>query len=128
MMSADLAGELSAVHFLQKSIAVGSGTATVAGVDLKDFVGTMKIILTYAEINGLNPSLAIHFLDSADNTTFAAITAPSIATQTATATQIVSTQLDTRAVNRYVQAKHVQTGTTTTTVTSVVGIGLKQVV
>lgn len=127
-MATDFDGKLSTAHFLTRTISVGSGTGTVAGVDLKDFVGEMKLILTYAEVNGLNPLLIMGFKDSADNSTFAAITAPSFSSQTTTATNIATTTLDTRAVRRYLQASYVQTGTTTTTAVSVVGVGLKQLV
>ena len=127
-VSADLNGQLDQVVFLNKNILVAAGTATIAGVDLKDFIGNLKVILTYsgAAADG-STTMTLNFLDSADNTTFTTITSPTFSAVTATSGQ-VSVSLDTRSVRRYVQIRHVVTGTTATFCTSVVGVGQKQVV
>jgi hypothetical protein len=44
------------------------------------------------------------------------------------ATGAAAVSLDTRDVRRYIQARHVVTGTTATFTTSLIGVGLKQVV
>lgn len=125
---ADLNGNTSSVVFLNKNIAVGSGTATIAGVDLKDFINNVKVVLAYTQgVAAGSGGIAINFLDSADNTTFAAITSPSITTQTL-ASGTVEASIDTRNVRRYVQVQHVVTGTTNTVVASVIGVGVKQVI
>lgn len=126
-MQGDYNGELTASNFLCKQILVAAGTATVAGVDLKDFIGNVKVTLNFAgaAADG-STTLTVNFLDSADNTTYATITTPTFSAQTATS-GTVSVAMDTRAVRRYVQARYVVTGTTATFTTSIVGVGLKQV-
>lgn len=128
MQSADLNGELSTFTLLQKQILVAAGTATIAGVDLKDYIGNCKLILNWAgaAADG-STTMTINLLDSADNTTFTTLTTPTFAAQTGTS-GTVEVALDTRSVRRYVQARHVVTGTTATFTTSLIGVGLKQVV
>lgn len=128
MQSADLNGELSTFTLLQKQILVAAGTATIAGVDLQDYIGNCKLILNWAgaAADG-STTMTINLLDSADNTTFTTLTTPTFAATTA-ASGTVEVALDTRSVRRYVQARHVVTGTTATFTTSLIGVGLKQVV
>lgn len=128
MQSADLNGETTAFTLLQKNILVAAGTATIAGVDLQDYIGNVKLILTHAgaAADG-STTMTINLLDSADDTTYTTLTSPTFAATTAASGQ-VSVALDTRAVRRYIQARHVVTGTTATFCTSLIGVGLKQVV
>jgi len=124
----DINGVTSAFTLLQKNILVAAGTATIAGVDLQDYIGGVKLILTHAgaAADG-STTLTVNLLDSADNTTFATLTSPTFAAITADSGQ-VSVNLDTRSVRRYIQARHVVTGTTATFCTSLIGVGIKQVV
>jgi hypothetical protein len=128
MQSADINGELSSFTLLQKNILVAAGTATIAGVDLQDYIGNVKLILTHAgaAADG-STTLTVNLLDSADDTTYTTLTTPTFAAITATSGQ-VSVALDTKAVRRYIQARHVVTGTTATFATSLIGVGLKQIV
>ena len=128
MQSADLNGETTAFTLLQKNILVAAGTATIAGVDLQDYIGNVKLILTHAgaAADG-STTMTINLLDSADDTTYTTLTSPTFAATTAASGQ-VSVALDTRAVRRYIQARHVVTGTTATFCTSLIGVGLKQIV
>lgn len=111
---------------MQKQIVVASGTATIAGVDMKDFTGGCKLILSWAgaAADG-STTLTVNLLDSADNTTFATLTSPTFAAQTATSgsTAVI---LDRRSIRRYLQARHVVTGTTATFTTSLIAVGLKK--
>ena len=125
-MSADLNGQLTPVVLLQKNILVASGTATIAGVDLKDFVGNLKLILSYVQPSG-GGGMQISLLDSADNTTFSALSSPTFANQTASS-GTVEVALDTRNCKRYLQCQHVVTGTTATFTASLIGVGMKQVI
>jgi hypothetical protein len=126
-MSELRADGLSTFNLLQKQILVAAGTATLGGVDLKGYTGSVKLTLFYsgAAADG-STTLTINLLDSADNTTFTTLSSPTFAPQTATA-GTVSTVLDVRSVKRYLQARHVATGTTATFTTSLIGIGAKQV-
>jgi hypothetical protein len=125
-MTSDINGLTSTVSLLQKNILVASGTATIAGVDLKDFIGNMKLILNYAQPSA-GAGLQISLLDSADNTTFSALSSPTFANQTASS-GTVEVALDLRNCKRYVQCQHVVTGTTGTFTASLIGVGIKQVI
>ena len=120
-------GRDTAVNFVTRRVLVAAGTATYAGVDLKDFVGDLKVVLsTFSPIADGSTTALISFLDSSDNSSFATFAgAPTFAPITA-ATGLATVTLDTRACRRYVQAKHVVTGTTATFDIAVVGVGTKQ--
>jgi len=128
MQSADLNGELSTFVLLNKHILVAAGTATIAGVDLRDYIGQVKLILnSTSPVADGSTTLTINLLDSADNTTYVTLTSPTFSAITG-ATGAAAVSLDTRDVRRYIQARHVVTGTTATFTTSLIGVGLKQVV
>jgi len=123
----DVNGQFTAVTLLNKQISTGAGTATFAGVDLRDFIGGCKLILSnIANTADGSTTNTISLLDSADNTTFAALTSPTFTPITAT-TALQEVMLDTRSVRRYVQARHVATGTTGTHTCAVILVGQKQV-
>ena len=127
-MSPDLNAEATAFTMFVKHILVASGTATYAGVDLKDFIGNCVLTLSsVSPVTDGSTTLTVNLLDSADNTTFATLSTPTFAASTAAST-LAQVALDTRSVKRYVQARHVVTGTTATFTTSLTGVGFKQVV
>ena len=128
MASPDLNGELSQEVLLNKNILVAAGTATIAGVDLSQYVEELKAILTWsgAAADG-STTLAINFLDSADNTTFATLSTPTFGAITASSGQS-AIAIDRRAIKRYLQARHVVTGTTATFCTSLILVGQKKIV
>lgn len=126
----DYNGLLTGFALIQPvNLLVAAGTQTYAGVDMISFIGIVKLILTWAGAaadgsHSLQPSI----LDSADNTTFAASAGlPTFAAQTASS-GTVSVALDTRACKRYVQGKLLTASTTATFRTSIVGVGLQQVI
>jgi hypothetical protein len=128
MQSPDLNGELSAFTLMVKHGLVAAGTATFAGVDLKDYIGQIKLYLaTSSPVGDGSTTCTINLLDSADNTTFTTLTSPTFSPITAT-TGAQSVSLDTRLVRQYIQARHVITGTTATHTMALVGVGLKQIV
>jgi hypothetical protein len=120
-------GGLATAVLAQKHGLVAAGTATFAAIDLIDFIGDVKVILSSSSpISDGSTTLQGSFLHSADNTTFVTwADAPTFAPITsATATATVS--LDTRKCSRYVQFKHVITGTTATFTHSCIAVGRKQ--
>ena len=120
-------GGLSHAIFAVKHALVATGTATFAGVDLRDFIGDLKVILySTSPVTDGSTTLQGALLHSADNTTFVTwADAPTFSAITAaTATQSVS--LDTRKCNRYVQFRHIVTGTTATFTHACIGVGTKQ--
>lgn len=110
--------------------AVTAETTTVAGVDLKDFVDDILIILSSKRPNAsAGATLNIVFKDSPDNSTFTALsTSPTFAVAAATTETTATVSINTRSCQRYLQASYIAAGTTGTFNASVVGIGLKQVV
>lgn len=120
-------GALNSEVLINKHLLVAAGTQTAAGVDLRDYIGEVKVILTWsgAAADGAN-SMQASILDSADNTTFAANTHATFAAVTASSGQ-VSVGLDTRKFNRYIQGKLLTSSTTATFTTSMVLVGAKQV-
>ena len=84
-MNPDIAGNLTPLTLCAKRVAVGAGTQTFAGVDLKDFIGNCKITIAHNELSGSGAtSIQYSLLDSADNTTFAASAyLPTVAANTA---------------------------------------------
>lgn len=126
-MLPDLNGALSHEILLCKQILVAAGTATVAGVDLNNYIGNCKLVLSWAgaAADG-SGTLTMNLLDSADNTTYATLTTPTFAATTASSGS-ATVALDTRSVRRYVQARYVVVGTTATFTTSLILVGEKQV-
>lgn len=106
---------------------VAAGTATFAGVDLLPFIGEIKIILTsQSPVADGSTTLQIDLLESSDNSSFATWAArPTFSPVTGT-TGLVEVSLDTRATKRYIQARHIITGTTATFAHAVIGIGRKR--
>lgn len=123
----DTDGGQSVVILAVKHGLVASGTATFAGVDIQDFVGEVKLILnSTTPVADGSTTLQGSLLHSADNTTFVTwADAPTFSAITGTSsTQTAS--LDTRKTSRYVQFKHVITGTTATFTHACIGVGTKQ--
>lgn len=127
-MNPDINGQLTALTLCAKRVAVGAGTQTFAGVDLKDFIQNCKIAISHTELSGSgSTSIQYSLLDSADNTTFAASSyLPTVAANTA-ASATIEVALDTRNCKRYVQLKALTASTTATFDIGAHVIGLKQI-
>jgi hypothetical protein len=126
-MNADLNGCTSQENLFVRHILVAAGTATYAGVDLNTYIGEMKAVLVaFSPVADGSTTLTVSFLDSADNTTYAALSTPTFTPITATS-GVQSVAIDTRTVRRYLQGKHIVTGTTATFDAALVLIGEKQV-
>lgn len=121
-------GGLTAATLIQKHALVAAGTATFAGVDLKDYIGEVKVILaSFSPVGDGSTTLTVDLLESADNSTFATWAArPTFSPITAT-TSLQTVSLDTRATKRYVQGRHTVTGTTATFTHSLILVGRKAV-
>jgi hypothetical protein len=124
-LNPDLNGALTATTLLNKHVLVAAGTQTGVGVDLTGYVGNLMIVLSAAGANtDGGATITYSLLDSADNTTFTALTTPTFAAVTAAST-LATVSLDPKAVRRYVQFKALTTSTTATFTTSAVMVGLK---
>ena len=127
-MNPDINGQLTSLQLCAKRVAVGSGTQTFAGVDLRDFINNAKISITHNEFSTSGvTSIQYSLLDSADNTTFAASAyLPTVAANTAS-NPMIEIALDTRNCKRYVQLKALTASTTATFDISAILTGLKQI-
>ncbi len=131
-MSPDINGQLTAKTLTTKRVAVGAGTQTFAGVDIKDFVDNCKIVIDHSELSTSGvTSIVYSLLDSADNTTFAASAyLPAAVTSTnsgGTGTPIAEIALDTDNCKQFVQLKCLTASTTATFDVGAFLIGLKQI-
>lgn len=128
MANPDLNGQLNVAKLCAKRVAVGAGTQTFAGVDLRDFINNVKIIVAHTEFSGSGThSIQYSLQDSADNATFAATAGlPTVAANTAADT-VIEFALDTRNCRRYVQLKALTASTTATYDIGAVAVGLKAV-
>jgi hypothetical protein len=125
-MPTDLNGQLTHVALMSKKILVAAGTQTADGVDVRDFIGNLKVTIHSLGDNGDGGATIVYSLqDSADNTTFAALSSPAPVTVTA-ASFTTSIAVDTRATRRYLQAKALTASSTATFVAGIIGVGLKQ--
>ncbi len=128
MPSSDINGQFNALQLAAKRVAVGAGTQTFAGVDIKDFIENCKIVITHNEFSASGSTSIIYsFLDSADNTTFAASAYLPTATTTTAAAPTIEIALDTDNCKRYVQLKALTASTTATFDIAAVIIGAKQI-
>lgn len=127
-MNPDIAGQQTSLKLCAKRVAVGAGTQTFAGVDLKDFVGNLKITIAHTELSGSGAtSIQYSLLDSADNTTFAASSyLPTVAANTADSA-LIDITLDTRNCKQYLQLKALTASATATFDIGAIAIGLKQI-
>lgn len=119
---------LSALKLASVRLPVGSGTATYAGVDLRPFIGSVKLCITHTEFSGSGShSIQYSLLDSADNTTFAASSGlPTVAANTA-ASALIEVSVPTASCKRYLQLKALTASTTATYDIAAVAVGIKQV-
>lgn len=118
---------LTAVTLAVKQGLVAAGTATFVGVDLRDFIGEVKLTLfSTSPVADGSTTLTADLLHSSDNTTFVTwADRPTFSAITATTAQ-QTVSLDTRKCSRYVQFRHTITGTTATFTHACIGVGTKQ--
>lgn len=127
-MNPDLNGQTTALQLCAKRVAVGAGTQTFAGVDIKDFIEGCKIVIVHNEFSGSgSTSIQYSLLDSTDNTTFAASAyLPTVAANTA-ASATIEIPLDTDNCKRYLQLKALTASATATFDIGAVFVGVKQI-
>lgn len=127
MPNVDLKGFLTVATLFNKQILVASGTATYAGIDLNAYIGELMAILsTVNPVADGSTTLVTNIYDSADNTTFAVNTNCTFSNVTATSS-LQTARIDRRKFKRYIQGRHVVTGTTATFTTSLMVVALNQV-
>lgn len=105
-----------------------TATANGAAVDLQDYVGKAKVILSSSAGGGTSPTLDVHIEDSADGSTGWADISGAAFTQVtdgADSTEAISLSVDEN--KRYIRVVETITGTSPTFDRAVVLVGTKQV-
>jgi hypothetical protein len=106
----DLAGENKYLEVLRATRLSATGTAT--GVDVKNAIGTIKVILSATKVSGTAPTLAVKVQEASDNTNFTDVSSGAFTTLTdASGTEAIS--VDSRAVKRYLRAHYTIGGSNT---------------
>ena len=84
-------------------IASVTATANQTGIDLKGYIGNVLAVLHCgAATAGTNPTMNVTIEDSADNSTFAAVSGYAF-TQVTTTASLQQLNVDTRLVRRYIR-------------------------
>ena len=107
--------------------AARTATGQTSGIDLKDYDGDVVFFLDSAAGGGSSPTLDVTVEDSADNSSFAAVSSGAVAFTQVTGTasaQAVSVNKD--DARRYARIKYTIGGSSPTFTFSVNAIGLKK--
>lgn len=105
-------------------------TANGTGVDARDFVGEIAILLSAVNVAGTTPTLIVKVQDSADNTTFADISGAVFTTVTEAGTKAATLEkitLNVDSAKRYLRVVKTVAGTNSPEFSlSCTALGLKQ--
>lgn len=123
-MSIDMNSELT--YGVLSAPDVETSTVTGTGVDLKDYIGSLKVTQDVGTVGGTTPTLDGKIQESDDNSTFTDVTGLAFTQVTATGNQ-QSIAVDTRAVKRYIRYVGTIAGTAPTFDMGVSLVGKKQV-
>jgi hypothetical protein len=96
-------------------------------LDLKEYIGNVLIRQDVGAVTGTTPTLDGKIQDSADNSSFADVTGYTFAQVTAS-NSLISLNVDTRKVRRYIRYVGTIGGTTPSYTMAVTASGQKQVV
>lgn len=97
-----------------------------ASIDMQQYVGDVKVILSTSAGGGTTPTLDVKLQDSDDGTTFADITSAAFTQVTSTA-GTASLTLNIDAAKRYIRAVTTISGTSPTFDMALIAVGVKQV-
>ncbi len=104
-----------------------AASANGSGIDIRDYVGDMKVILSSSAGGGTTPTLDVKLQDSADNSTFGDISGAAFTQVTDAADLTEAINIDADAVKRYVRVVETITGTSPTFDRAIVAVGVKKV-
>jgi hypothetical protein len=103
--------------------AARTSTGQTSGIDLKNYDGDVVFLLDSAAGTGTSPTLDVTIEDSADNSSFAAITGAAF-TQVVDAASAQKLVVNKDSARRYVRVKYTITGTTPSFTFSVNAVGV----
>lgn len=124
MISQNLGDILQVIQVLAPARKTASENG--AGIDMQQYVGEVKVILSSSAGGGTSPTLDVKMQDSDDNSTFADISGAAFTQVAGTAsTQAITLNID--AAKRYIRAVTTIGGTSPTFDMALVAVGVKQV-
>jgi hypothetical protein len=103
--------------------AARTATGQTSGIDLKDYDGDVVFLLDSAAGTGTSPTLDVTIEDSADNSSFAAVSGAAF-TQVVDAASAQKLVVNKDSARRYVRVKYTITGTTPSFTFSVNAVGV----
>lgn len=119
----DVHGGVDSVELLPALARAAS--ANGAGVDVRDYHGRGKIVLSTGTVTGTSPTQDVKIQDSADNSTFADLS-PALAFTQQTAAGKQELQVDLDTVRRYIRAVTTIAGTSPSFPSAVILTARKQ--
>jgi hypothetical protein len=105
--------------------AARTATGQTSGIDLQQYDGDVVFVLDSAAGTGTSPTMDVTIEDSADNSSFAAITGAAF-TQVVDAASAQKLVISKDEARRYVRVKYTIAGTSPSFTFSVNGIGVKK--
>jgi hypothetical protein len=105
--------------------AARTATGQTSGIDLQQYDGDVVFVLDSAAGTGTSPTMDVTIEDSADNSSFAAITGAAF-TQVVDAASAQKLVINKDEARRYVRVKYTIAGTSPSFTFSVNGIGAKK--
>jgi hypothetical protein len=105
--------------------AARTATGQTTGIDVKDYDGDLIFILDSAAGGGSSPTLDVTIEDSADNSSFSALSGAAF-TQVTGSASAQTLEVDANGCKRYVRIKYTIGGSSPSFTFSVNGIGLKK--
>ena len=117
---------LESVNFVAgHPTAARTATGQTSGIDVRDYDGDLVFILDSAAGGGSSPTLDVTIEDSADNSSFSALSGAAFTQVTGTASA-QTLEVDANGCKRYVRVKYTIGGSSPTFTFSVNAIGLKK--
>lgn len=105
----DHAGELEKIELAQANEITASADSD--GVDISDYIGTLKIMNSINAVSGTTPTYNAKIQTSDDDSTYTDVTGAAF-TEVTTTDGFQEVKVDTRAVGKYIRISETLAGTT----------------
>ena len=102
-----------------------TSTSTGSGIDIRDYIGRMAIMLDADNNSGTTPTMDVKIQESADDSTYSDISGATF-TQVTTTASFQQIALDVDSTKRYIRAVSTLAGTSPSYTYSITGYGAKK--
>jgi len=106
--------------------AARTSTVTGTGFDVSGYIGNITFVQAIGTVSGTTPTLDGKIQDSADDSSYTDVSGATF-TQVTASTSLISVNVDTRSVRKYLRYVGTIAGTTPVFNSAVLAIGTKQV-